>query len=232
MTTNMAVVVEGFSDAAYLNALDRRIGNVSGQRRLFLTAAHELAHHVLNGNNDTGMSMVLDAVGQIVLHSGHLAPAITAAAFTADVTLLAADGPVYLDGAPPHLPLWNTKEFAGLPTDAWRETGQVAVRAGLRVTFRLSREAGSPPPDVRVALLRLLKTLLDIARSCLLQLVLLGRERSIVLARLGRPPGTVAFVILILAACRHYGRRSEPDDHASLFTRQKLVSMGSYALAC
>ena len=55
-TTNKVLMVEGVSDLAYLGALDHRIGDLSAQRTGFLSAAHELAHYVLDwdGANSTG----------------------------------------------------------------------------------------------------------------------------------------------------------------------------------
>ena len=83
----------------------------------------------------------------------------------------------------------------------------------------------------RASLLRLVDTVLAMLRFYLRLLRVLGHERFIVLARRGRPPGTVPFVLVLLAACRRYGHRSEPDDHAPLLIRRQLVSVGSYASA-
>lgn len=67
------------------------------------------------------------------------------------------------------------------------------------------------------ALLRLLDGILAALR---LMVVL-------VLAALSRHPDALIFVLVMLAACLRYGRREEPDDHASLPTRRYQTSLGS-----
>jgi len=55
--------------------------------------------------------------------------------------------------------------------------------------------------------------------------------RLLVRAGLRRRISAISFVLGIVAVCRHYGHRSEPDDHASLLICRRLVSMGSCLLA-
>jgi hypothetical protein len=51
--------------------------------------------------------------------------------------------------------------------------------------------------------------------------------RLIVRSGLRHRPNTLALALIILATCRRYGRRSEPDDHASLLNRRHLITRGS-----
>jgi len=52
---------------------------------------------------------------------------------------------------------------------------------------------------------------------------MLGR----VLAAISRQPAALAFVLVVLATCLRYGRRSDTDDHAFLPTRRYQTSLGS-----
>jgi hypothetical protein len=95
----------------------------------------------------------------------------------------------------------DAAEFGGLPAPRIVLTFQVDV----------------PPRDNRAALLRLLDGILS---ALCLMLVL-------VLAALSRQPNALAFVLVILAVCLRYGRRSEPDGHAFLPMRRYQTSLGS-----
>ena len=48
-------------------------------------------------------------------------------------------------------------------------------------------------------------------------------------AALARDPNLLALVLVILAVCRRYGRRSEPDDHVVLPMRRYPTSWGVIA---
>jgi hypothetical protein len=72
------------------------------------------------------------------------------------------------------------------------------------------------PPGSRTALLRFIDGIL--AALCLM-LVL-------VLAALSRHLDALTFALVMLAACFHYGRREEPDDHASLPIRRYQRLLG------
>ncbi len=232
-TTNKVIMVEGVSDLAYLGALDHRIGDLSAQRTGFLSAAHELAHHVLDwdGANSTGMSSVLDAL-DLLRGFGRPAPTDWPTSLAAEgeppVTILLSES---RDETAHGLPLWTTSDFAGMLPGAWLGSSESVTGGRPQVTFRLSNDTRSFLRNIRTVLLRFIDTLLAMARLCLVQILLLAYERSLVLARRGRSLGTLAFVLAILAVCRRYGRRSEPDDHASLIIRRRLVSMGSCVLA-
>jgi hypothetical protein len=68
----------------------------------------------------------------------------------------------------------------------------------------------------RIALLRFLASIL--APLCL--------RLARVLAACSRRPGTLAFLLVMLAVCRRYGRHDDPDDHHFLPMRRYLTSWG------
>jgi hypothetical protein len=88
-----------------------------------------------------------------------------------------------------------------------------AVRALTDLTFR----PAAPPPDNKPTLLRLLDGILAALRLMVI----------LVLAALSRHPQALTFVLVMLAACLHYGRRAEPAERAFLPMRQFQRSLGS-----
>jgi hypothetical protein len=139
--------------------------------------------------------------------------------------------PKYRGGSVPRLPSWATRDVAGALSDVW--SGSSGIEATDRtniepqITPRLSL-----PTNVRAALLRMIDALLTMARLWAMKIWLVHRERvhvhSRILARvIGCLPVIRAFGLVIIAVCRHYGHRSEPDDHVSLLTRRHLVSIGN-----
>lgn len=228
----MTIVVEGVSDAAYLVALNRRIGDLSGQRRMLFSAAHELAHYVLDSDatNYTGMSAVFDALRLIQSRLRPERPAGSSSPAEGGPLLQPAIFSLAVPVSAHHLPPWTTSDFAGMPPGSWLSgttSAQVPTSDELPAIMGMLNASVSFPGGVQAALLRLLDLLLAEARLCLVQITLLARERPLILARLGRSLGTLAFFLVVLAACRRYGHRSEPDDHASLSIRRQLVSVGS-----
>jgi hypothetical protein len=229
----MTLVVESVSDAAYLVALDRRIGDLSGQRRMLFSAAHELAHYVLDSDatNNTGMSAVFDALRLIQSRMRAERPAGSSSPAKGDPLWQPAIFSFAVPVSAHHLPPWTTSDFAGMPTGSWLSgsatSAHVPTADELPAIMGMLNASVSLPGGGQAALLHLVDLLLAEARLCLIQITLLARERPPILARLGRSPGTLAFFLIVLAACRRYGHRSEPDDHASLVIRRQLVSMGS-----
>jgi len=73
------------------------------------------------------------------------------------------------------------------------------------------------PQDNRSVFLRLLDGVLAALRLMLVR----------VLAALSLHADALTFVLVMLAACLRYGRRSEPDDHAFLPMRRNLTFAGS-----
>jgi hypothetical protein len=239
------LLVEGPSDHAYLSALDHRIGELSAQCRVFVSAAYELSGHLislggvewdgLDETNNAGMTSALNAIdlvrgliqpgdaGWITIPTGDAASPFVVATHK------------YTGNAVPRLPSWATRDVAGMPSEVWPDsTGTEAanpMHTEPQITFRLSDAIGPWLAEVRAAILRLIDALIAMARLCELEIRIVRRERSHVHARIiGRLPDTRAFVLVIIAVCRHYGRRSESDDHASLLIRRHLVSMGSCPL--
>jgi hypothetical protein len=237
MTASKVLVVEGVSDFAYLSALDRHIGDLSAHRRVFVTAAHEIAHRMLpwDGANDTGMTAVFDAL-DLLGGFGLLAPTDWPTGMAADTTRSATILILEHHGdLASRLASWTTSDFVGMPPGAWFGSGGTGMLTPTinmpQVFFRLSDDTEPFLLNVRAALLRFLDALRAMARLCVRRIRKFGRERSLVLARIVRLPETLAFILIILAVCRHYGHRAEPDDHASPFIRRHLVSMGSCLLA-
>jgi hypothetical protein len=228
-----SLVVEGAFERAYLGAVNRRIDELSGRRTVFSTAAHELAHHALaiNEANNTGMTAVLDALALLV-HYEQFTPADLLPSFAGDAASPAMIFiPKYRSDSVPRLPSWATRDVAGMLSEVWHNSSATeavnAIHTRPQVTLRLSDDIGSLLADVLAALLRLRDVMLAMARLCGVEIWMLRRERSHVLARIGRLPDIRAFGLIIIAVCRHYGHRSEPNDHASLFFRRHLVPMGS-----
>jgi hypothetical protein len=123
--------------------------------------------------------------------------------------------------------------FVGMTADAWfgvnlRVAGQqpastdaVAFRPAVaRVAFRVPTGVGSLLVDSWAAMVRAIDSVLT--AELLMRLVVCAGIRC--RARANR------FVLVVIAACRRYGRGSEPDDYASLLSGRNLVSMGSCLL--
>jgi hypothetical protein len=246
MITGKLVVVEGISDLANLRTLDQRIGRLSARRNAY-SQAHELAHHVmaaneedltpkiLTGKNHTGMTSIFDILRMIEacahgqLGDGQLADWPTGVNQPSPplMSLFASTPPAL------RLPTWATRAFAGMraqrrlgfgdgaqatsaPTPSVRNPVSARI-APLRVSYLLSVGARSLIIDSWAAMVRVIDSVLAAMRLM----------RLLVRACLSYRLNALAFVLVMLAVCRHYGHRSEPDDHASLLIRRKLVSMGS-----
>jgi hypothetical protein len=235
MTTSKVLVVEGASDLLFLRALEQRIGPLSRQRDAY-SRAHELAHHVMaaSGANDTGMSLVLDNF-LLLSDSNHLQLANWPASLPAGVVQprsllisLSASTPSAL-----HLPVWDTRAFAGVTGQAWfdSEDGTLATATP---TFRVSRPrpVGSAPSRVTLYVTAVTWSLLVDGWAAMVRVIdsvltALRLIRLLVRAGLGRRLNALAYVLVIIAACRRYGHRSEPDDHAPLLIRRHPTSAGS-----
>lgn len=233
MTTTKVFLVEGASEAAYLDALDFRIDEVSARRRVYSDAAHELSHRLLavNAANNTGMAVVLDATAFLMLK--RYRRAYDSDDFSSD-DVLRIIMPLAGQSSGPRLPTWCTSDFVGitpgisLPKASTTEALSThAHMAEPRISIRLSDRTGSLMAAGQRVLMHMLEGLLAMVRLFDLQLSSLRHERSLIVARRGPGIYAAAFVLRIIAVCRHYGHRSEPDDHASLIICRHLVSMGS-----
>jgi hypothetical protein len=246
MRGDRILLVEGASERAYLSALDRRIGELSARRRAFFSCAHELAHHMvvfdgLDEASNAGMASALNAInlvrglinptdaGWITVPTGDVASPFVVAT------------PKYRGDAVPRLPSWATRGAAGMLSESWPDSSGTEAdnRTNTRpqITFRLSDAIGPRLADVRAAILRLIDALIAMARLCEMEIRIVRRERSHVHARIlarviGRLPDIRAFVLVIIAVSRRYGRRGESDDHALPTHRWTSVIRGESALSC
>jgi hypothetical protein len=243
----MTLIVEGTSEGAYFAALDRRIADLTTERTRF-SRAHELGHQALNlvtaGADDAARLVFEDIVSSLLLHNlgevcfsdmptRHIVT-VKFKARSVDVlpALSRADG----------LPTWCTNTFVGLPAPTWAGSGSVdagstpttsgrdvspACCESPRITVRFSAGSGWLRRDVVHALQRLLNFLHRMVRLFDRAIEAVCVIRLIVRSGLRHRPNTLAFALIILATCRHYGHRSEPDDHASLLNRRHLVIRGS-----
>jgi hypothetical protein len=241
LPNSLLIAAESTSERACLIVLDRHIDELSAQRKAFSSAAHELSHHLLaldglDEVNNAGMASALDTLDLVVDLFGDVRSANWPSSFTRDaLSPQMIVIPKYRGDSVPRLPSWATRDVAGmLPAPVLDDSGAAVnpTPAKSQLTFRLSEATGSQLADVRAALMRLIDALIAMAHLCLLKIWMVRRERSHILARalariIGRLPDIRAFVLVMIAACRRYGHRSEPDDHASLLTRCHLVSMGS-----
>ena len=78
-----------------------------------------------------------------------------------------------------------------------------------------------PSANSRAGLLRVIDGILAALRLLLV----------LVLTALTRQLNARTFVLVMLAVCLRYGRRTEPGDHAFLPMRRNLTSLGSRPLA-
>jgi hypothetical protein len=228
-------VIQGVTAQVSLRALDRSINELNAARRRF-SLIHDLGHHILAepGANESGMSAVFD--GLLILtkaehdHLADLPSALSGGVLQPGATLSTL--PVERQPAP-GLPTWNTRLFAGIAAGASfgvdpRAAGQQPANtnavafppAVARVAFRVPTGVGPLLVDSWAAMVRAIDRVLT--AELLMRLVVCAGIRCRARAN--------SFVLVVIAACRRYGRRSEPDDYASLLSGRNLVSMGSCLL--
>ena len=141
------------------------------------------------------------------------------------------------------LPTWLTRTSVGLAGLPWLSSDKapetsaqppvdasdiwLARDESPPLSFRLFADNQQFVDDIRVLLLRIM----DVLRRMVCKVDgAIGAMRLIRLAvrnGLRRRPNVLAFVLIILAACRHYGHRSESDRNSFLLKRRLLVSIGS-----
>jgi hypothetical protein len=242
MITDKVAVVEGISDRACLRALDQRIGRLSARRNAY-SQAHELAHHAMaaSGENLTGTAVVFDII-RLMLEA-YVHDQLTDRPHGRYPTQPAPHvlsrqppaGPPFADLDPPRVRrdaradvarIWRCHS-GDLHTDAPVRNPGPARIAPLRVFYHLSVGAGSLIIDSWAAMVRVIDSWAAMVRVIDSVLAAMRLMRLLVRTCLSYRLNALAFVLVMLAACRHYGHRSEPDDHASLPIRRKLVSMGN-----
>jgi hypothetical protein len=236
----LTVIYSGPSQAC----LEREVAELSRQRNSY-SRAHELAHHALaeiEAGASNADSVFEGLVAALAQHDVGKASLVWRRFVVAEQgVFLIAPEPLPVARSAPSLPAWRADTFAGLPEPAWfsRDTPAVVAaapvsgtqdirlpyREPLQVSFRLFAGSGRLFGAARDALLRFLDMLRRMVR--LLNGAIGCRTQLIFQSGLRHRPNVLAFALIILAVCRRYGRRSEPDDHASLITRRHLVSPGS-----
>ena len=236
----MTLIVEGASEVAYFAALDRRIADLTTERARF-SWAHEVGHQALDlittGANDAARWVFEDLVNSILLHDlgeTWLSTPTSLAVEFKDRFVEVLPAASRVQG----LPTWCTNTFVGLPAPTWvRRDSACAcpppaavgwdVSPSPRITARISAGSGWLLADTLDAIQRFLNFLHNMVRLFDRAIEAACVMRLIVRSGLRHRPATLAFVLIILATCRRYGRRSEPDDHASLLNRRHLVIRGS-----
>lgn len=213
--------------ASSTDSLHGTLGRLAAERSRY-TVAHELAHHVLadidgcpTGMADTGKTSTLLALLRLV---DEIDPALLSV--FADVAL-APDASLDIPSAWPSrvagLPSWRS---GVLPKSGFKDSpiedsvAPTVAEPVLSVTP--ASVATLPWAEVRrfiEYLARLVaKAVADIAVAAIRQIDKVRAAVCAELARrvalLARNPGVCAFMLIILAVCRRYGRRAEPDDPA------------------
>jgi hypothetical protein len=235
MTNRSILLVEGPSEAGALRALDRSIVTATALRGTF-TLLHDLAHCAIDNR---AMSIKMDmalymaryrAVMESIRYVRTNLPAFSFGEVKWSASL--APLPANADRSP-RLPDWYSDAFtriimpgvlytpdntryAAAPTPSSPDS-QSDRSEPPRFSYQLTAGTWSLLADSFAAVVRLF----DRAIGALLLL------RMLVRTALNHRPNARAVVLLILAICRRYGRRSEPDDHDPLLIRRRLVSMGS-----
>lgn len=227
-------------------ALDCHITNLANERARY-SLAHELGHHALStitadANNTRGLVFEEILNG---LWSRDVGKAwVLDACVTANTAMMAYFAKCFLpESLPRGLPIWCTNTFVGLPSPTWVSAGNgpadglppapagqgvwLAQSQPPRITVRVSAGSGQPLTDLVDALVRFLAFLRDMVRLFDRAIEAACFIRLIVRSGLRHRPNTLALALIILATCRRYGRRSEPDDHASLLNRRHLITRES-----
>jgi hypothetical protein len=223
MHTDTVLAVEGPSDLAVISAL---ISCMEIDQLSVLRTGYSRKHAVLakNAARGTRIVVVLDGLheyGETAWRPPLDWPKDYSTANVLPSWLLR---PPVTRSSEPRLPTWCTSDFAGMPAGTWphedtqtEPTATPARTAPPRVLYCLPISAGSTIIDSWASIVRVLDRVLAAMHLMRLR-VRTGVERTLDIR---------TFVLVMLAACRHYGQRSEPDDHASLVIRRHLVSMGS-----
>jgi hypothetical protein len=234
MTNRSILLVEGPSDAAVLHGLDRSIVMATARRGAY-SLLHECAHQAIADadleSSKTDMLVFFERCQALMdpvrcVQTNLPTFSVVQVKWSGNVAPPPADAPLT-----PRMPDWYCDAFTRMTAPrelcagAENAAGPTASAAGPgsarselpRLCYRLTTGNLSLLADSFAAVVRLLDRVIG-------ALLLM---RMLVRTGLSHRAYARAFVLLILAACRRYGRRSEPDDHASLLIRRHLVLMGS-----
>jgi hypothetical protein len=223
----ITIAVEGLTERIVVTdmvitrpALDHvrslRLG-IADASRLRFTLAHETTHLLLNTGSNLALDCTPNYIGSIALMGsiGWLAGLTQANSWfqvpLADDVLAGSNLTVSLEETA-YRP-WS--HCIGAPVRVTDHAQSSRVPRGPLVSQTLlAVELG---PENRAALVRLLNGILAVLALMLI----------LVLAVLARRPNALAFVLVMLAACLHFGCRGEPDDDTSLPMRRSQTSLGS-----
>jgi hypothetical protein len=201
------------------NSVRLAMAELSARRKCF-ELIHECAHSVL-AENDSGMSAFF-RVPELLMQSDDLwdwrrAAGLTGRASSPDVDFAALADLVLVydlpkrraDGLPP---VPGPVPADGTECDSSGPSAEIA-------------------PDAAQFLRGVARSIIDLSKKMVRKT---GRQLAAMrlwLARLlavpVRNPDQPAFALIVLAVCRHYGRRSEPDHSAVLLTCRHLTSWGA-----
>jgi hypothetical protein len=210
------------------------------RERVWFTAAHELAHEVLHRllDDQTGMADGIDLLNLLGQACDIMAMRLPRALPESGIT------PAALLGLEPGqmLPLtrldpWSTGPLAKLGLEQWLlpSTGTPTLSEPVQ-EFGTRKLATSSLDKAVAAYARDVASLLvEVAAMAIGQIddaqAVISRELSRRLIPSGRHHDVPPYALSILAACRRYGRRSEPDDHAVLPMRRYPTTSGAAACA-
>lgn len=195
----------------HLAATPSVLGQVSTLRqgiadasRLRYSLLHENAHLLLTSTS----SLTLDCSPN---HTG-MTTVMESAWWLAELIRTDASLTGAFDETPATAP-WSRRIGAPVDMTAYAQSSDKRYCPPVLRTFRML----VLPPENKAALVRLLGGIL-----AALSLILI-----LVLTALTRHPNVLTLVLVMLAACLHFGRRGEPDDHGSLPMRRNQTSWGS-----
>lgn len=237
MTNSRIFLVEGPSDAAVLDALDRSIVAASARRDLY-SQLHELAHGAIAHADSEWICIEMLIWADLCLTNGRRSA--QSGWQTSSVLQLKWSGDIALppvDALPiPRLRDWSGDAFTRITEhiSLWRTTcGEDATGSTISPKRSGSDPRSAHPRPARISYRLTIGTwslladgFAEVVRLFDRMIGALLLVRMVVRAGLSHRPNARAFVLLILATCRRYGRRSEPDDDASLLIRRHLIFIG------
>jgi hypothetical protein len=206
------------------------LGQLAEERSTY-SLSHELAHVVLSHADNDHISM--DKVFELLRLADEIAAPAKSLSFAGVASApglsleTSSAWPSPVSGLPP----WRTASFSTLGfKDSLIDDSSASTMAEPDVIIRLASVPTLPVADLRRFVKYLAQLVADVAVAAIRQIDKVSAAVSAEMARrvalLAWNPGVRTFVLVILAVCRRYGRRSEPDDRALLPMRRHLTSWG------
>lgn len=212
------------------DSLRGALGELAAKRSRF-SLAHELAHVVLSHADDDHVAWgkaikLLSLAGELrILPTGFLGSVTTPPLTPASIHASPDSG----------LLPWHTPVRFRLSLVNWPIHDSAPAVSDRFLSVRLSGGATRLLTDVRKFIEHLASLITDVAAAAIRKI---DKLRAAIcaglasrLALLAGNPDIRAFVLVILAASRRYGRRSEPDDHNVQPMRRYPTSRGVIACA-